>query len=166
MKKLRPVRVEGDLAYVTLTRGHEAIIDAADAESAGRFNWYALVTKYGHTYALRARRKEDDEPQLLHRMLTKAPAGMDVDHINGNGLDNRRENLRVCTHAQNMANQRIERPNRLGYRGIYQQTPTSFRAEISVKDKKVNLGNYRTAAEAAAVYQRAVVEIRGEYAKK
>lgn len=163
--KLRPVRIEGDLAYVPLTRGFEAIIDAADAETAGRFNWYALVTKTGHTYALRALKKGgDEEARLLHRLIMSAPAGMDVDHINGNGLDNRRANLRVCTHAQNMANQRIERMNSLGYRGVYQKSRRSFRAEISVMDRKVHLGCYPTPEEAGAAYERAVRELRGEYA--
>lgn len=56
---------------------------------------------------------------LMHRLITEAPKGADVDHINHNGLDNRLENLRVCTHKENMQNQAFRRTNTTGYSNIY-----------------------------------------------
>lgn len=96
-KKIRTIRVEGNIAYVPLTHGHEAIIDACDASLVDAFNWYARVRP--HTvYAVRTTRsgmvKRDSR---MHRAIMGDPDGFEVDHINGNGLDNRRDNLRLAT---------------------------------------------------------------------
>lgn len=105
-RKLRPVRIEGNLGFLTLTRGYEAIIDAGDAEFAGRFNWCCLVTPHS-VYAQRTVKRGGKKiALLLHRELITAATGAVVDHISGNGLDNRRSNLRLATRAQNSCNQR------------------------------------------------------------
>ena len=83
---------------ITLTRGLEAIVDDADYVALVGFKWYATRSgKSGHVYAGRAPRRGEKLPQLMHRVLLGDPPGY-IRHINGNGLDNRRENLRVITN--------------------------------------------------------------------
>lgn len=99
----------------------------------------------------------------LHRLITNAPKGMDVDHMNGNALDNRRENLRVCTRSENLLNMR--RGNRGKYsqhKGVGRTPAGKWRAYISVENKYVHLGHFDTEDEAVAAYEAKASELRGE----
>ena len=90
----------------------------------------------------------------LHRLLLNAPKGRYVDHINHDPLDNRRCNIRLCSPSDNMRNT-INRKNTTGYRGVYfdkRPRPRPYRAEIKVDKKRVHLGSYETAIEAAKVW--------------
>ena len=121
----------------------------------------------------------------VHRVVMDAPKGMDVDHINGNGLDNRKENLRLCTRSQNMMNQRLKSHSTSGYKGV-QYTPTQRRKYTSKKtgittvhESKLSkpyraylgdgkgghlLGGYHaTAEEAAKARDLLAVELHGEF---
>jgi len=100
----------------------------------------------------------------LHRQITGAERGQVVDHINGNPLDNRRENLRICTQAQNTRNSRMHRNNRLGVKGVYEQGGR-YRAQIRADGKKVCLGYFSTAEEAARAYAAAAQRLHGEFAR-
>ncbi len=101
----------------------------------------------------------------LHRVLTDAPEGMFVDHINGDTLDNRLENLRICTHADNCHNSKpnYERP----YKGVSEQPRGSsrFMCRIEVDGKKYNLGTLDTPEEAAHTYDNVAVQLYGQYAR-
>lgn len=107
MKK-RTIRVVGDVAYVPLTQGLEAIIDATDAHLVDGHNWCAV--KIGRTfYAMRSVVRNGHKRTLyLHRAILGAG---EVDHASGDGLDNRRSNLRDVTHGQNMMNTRLSVAN-------------------------------------------------------
>ena len=102
--------------------------------------------------------------ELLHRLIVGAPAGAVVDHVNGNTLDNRRCNLRVCSQTENTLNRRMHRNNRLGVKGVY-KSRNRFCAQIRVGGKKLNLGSYRTVEEAKSAYDAAAVRFHGEYAR-
>jgi hypothetical protein len=73
---------------------------------------------------------------LLHRIILEAKKGEHCDHINGDTLDNRRLNLRICSHAQNMANRKISKNNKTGVKGVYLVGNGIFRAEIRKNSKK------------------------------
>ena len=91
----------------------------------------------------------------MHRLLLAAPRGMDVDHKNGNGLDNRRRNMRVCTHAQNLMNRGATRASITGLKGVSLQGAgrrKKYRAEGKVSGKRVSLGYYLTPEEAHLAY--------------
>lgn len=98
---LRPIRVVGTAAYVTLTHGFEAIIDAEDIDDVAQHNWFANPWG-GGVYAMRRQWRPGRSPLtiMLHRAILRPRNGIVVDHINGDGLDNRRSNLRLASDDQ------------------------------------------------------------------
>lgn len=101
----------------------------------------------------------------LHRILTSAPRGMVVDHINGDTLDNRRKNLRVCLSGQNTKNSKKYRGRTSSaYKGVT-KVPKGWRAQIMCDYKKQNLGTFETELDAALAYDRAAIEKFGEFAR-
>lgn len=101
----------------------------------------------------------------LHRLIMNPPDGYQVDHINGNGLDNRRENLRLCTQSQNNFNCDSAR-GKSKFKGVSWEPKTKkWSAYIQVNKKKRRLGMYASEEEAALAYNRAALEIAGEFAK-
>ncbi len=132
----------------------------------GTGKWYAHEVTPGYIYAMNGPRDV-----AVHRVIMNAPKGMDVDHINGDRLDNRKENLRICTRAQNCQNKKLRRDSKSGYKGVYERLETQrFKAYISdpttayPKKRHISLGHYATAEEAARVYDKAAKEIHGEFA--
>ena len=104
--------------------------------------------------------------ELMHRLISQPADGEFVDHIDGDGLNNRRANLRNCTHAQNMANTAVTRRNKLGLKGAFaSKSGKAFRAVIRVSGQRMHLGYYATPEEAAAAYRGAAKVIYGEFAE-
>lgn len=102
----------------------------------------------------------------LHVLIMQPPAGMDVDHRNGNGLDNRRANLRVTTHALNCANSRKRTTNTSGFKGVsFDRRRGNWRAYIVKDYKQRGLGRFSTPEAAAAAYDAAAVALFGEFAR-
>lgn len=91
------------------------------------------------------------------------PEGMVIDHINGNGRDNRLSNLRLATPSQNMRNTKMNRRNRSGYRGVMQAKSGAFIAQIAVNGKQCLIGAFGTAEEAYAAYTKKARELHGEF---
>jgi hypothetical protein len=100
----------------------------------------------------------------LHRAITGAGPGQVVDHVNGNPLDNRRDNLRICTRAENMRNRGVQRNNRLGVKGVYINAGR-YCAEIRCDGKKISLGRFLTLPEAAQAYAEAASKVHGQFAR-
>lgn len=148
---------------IPLSQGGVAIVDAADYDAVIAFTWREL--KRNHTfYVTRPVRKTDGgwTAQFLHTFLTGLPL---VDHRNGNGLDNRRANLREATHAENMRNRGPLSTNTSGFKGVSpDKTRGKWRAQIQVDGKVYRLGCYATAEAAALAYDVAAVELHGEFA--
>lgn len=108
------------------------------------------------------------EWQALHRVITSASPGQSVDHVNHDPSDNRRANLRVCTHAENMRNRRRPSTNKCGLKGVYERKDRRTRrfcAQIKLNGQRRNLGYYATAQEAHAAYCVAARELHGEFAR-
>jgi hypothetical protein len=111
----RPPVVDGDVAYVELTKGQTTVIDADDAVEVGRFSWYAV--RHRDSYYAETRFPGKGTVGL-HRFLLGFPENL-VDHKNGNTLDNRRKNLREVTNPQNQQNrQGARRDSSTGIRGV------------------------------------------------
>lgn len=157
-----PIHIQGALAKVELTRGFEAIIDAGDVPIVQGHKWAVLTTPTGHVYAARTASKKT---VLMHRILLNAPRGLQVDHVDGNGLNNRRGNIRLATPALNQANKAVDPRNKLGIKGVSKKN-NRFSATITPNGKKIHLGRYDTTAEAAAAYRGAAAALWGNYRKK
>lgn len=165
MKTPREIEIDGNVAFLPLTKGYVAIIDADDADRVGRFCWTASVEK--HTiYAMRKDYSDGHCRTLkLHRFIIAAPLGIHVDHRNRNGLDNRKENLRFATKSQNMANRVNSRPPASGFRGVtFDSNKKRWTATIAADGKTYRLGHFRHAEDAADAYRRAQMSLHGEFA--
>lgn len=147
-----------DFVLLDLTKGYQAKLDPEDYEQAKMLNWQCQVGKYTQ-YAWSGCRPNRIG---LHRFIMKPSPDMCVDHINGDGLDNRRCNLRICTHAQNMIN--VRRKPRNLMRGVFQKTKTTYYSLISDNGKPKYLGSYRSELDAAIAYNMAAKELYGEFA--
>ena len=103
---------------------------------------------------------------LMHRVIMDAPKGMDVDHINGNGLDNRKENLRICTRSQNLHNSKKPSTNTSGYKGvIWNKQCRKWQAKIHTSGKTRHLGLFVGILDAARAYDEAAVTDHREFAR-
>lgn len=160
------------MRLLPLTKGHNAIVSDQDYELVSLFKWQAQVTNNG-VYVRRKMLRAEGRPSgvfksvFLHRFIMNAPDGMEVDHINGNPLDNRRENLRLCIHAQNQGNRVIGKNNKSGYKGVsYCLKNGMWYASIKLKGISKNLGYYKTAAEASEAYNAAAKQSFGEFASQ
>lgn len=167
--KIRPIRVEGNIAYVPLTQGYEAVIDADDVPLVVAFNWSAHKGP-NTVYASRNSRKDlgeaDGKCFLLHRVIMNAEPGKIVDHRDGDGLNNRRENLRFATKAENGRNSRIRKQNASGFKGVFLHKQSGkWRARISTGDRHVCLGLHPTPEAAHEAYVKASAELHGEFGR-
>ena len=164
MKKPRPIRIEGDIAYVQLTQGKEAIIDAEDVHLVAGRNWcirngYAIANIY---YGHNGKRVTTG----MHRVIANTPNGLSTDHISGDKLDNRKSNLRHATTSQNMINTPLPCKNTSGYRGVHlKKTTKRWQAQITVNQKRIHLGYFNSADEAANAYAKAAEKYFGEFAR-
>lgn len=103
---------------------------------------------------------------LLHRFIAGASEGQEVDHINGNVFDNRKSNLRICTHAENQRNTKRKSTNTSGYKGVsYDKRRGKWRARITLNGKEKWIGSFDTAIEAADAYRKASRNIHGEFGR-
>jgi hypothetical protein len=155
---------------VQLSDGQWALVDEADAEFVSRFLWQATGNKSSTTtYVKRTCHGADGvafDIKLHRELLGIADPDIDVDHINGNGLDNRRQNLRACDSAQNMHNARMSRNNTSGFKGVsWHGKSSKWRATITLKRKHICVGLFRDKVEAARAYDKAAVELYGEFAR-
>ena len=139
--------------------GGFAIVDPMDEPKVSMHKWYAI--KFRHTTYARA--TVSGKNTYMHRLLLAPQKGQEVDHVNKDGLDNRRQNIRVCTRAENMRNASIK--NSTGFRGAYHDPANNrYRAEIKVDGARIRLGSFRTAIEAALAYDDAAAQLHGEFA--
>ena len=142
------------------------ILDVDDFLKLSKNKWYLLKCR-GYLYATRAERNKGTRKWFkLHRVIADAPAGMVVDHINGNTLDNRKCNLRVCTPRQNTISQKKNRRETLGkYRGVvFYKKENNYGARIRTEEKRMCLGRFKNAIDAARAYDIAALKYHGEFA--
>ena len=156
---------------IELTQGKVAIVDDDDFKRFGHLNWH-----YSHGRAVRrhgpwTREKGGHKGSLwLHREIMGNPEGLLVDHINGNPLDNRKKNLRLCLQSQNMANARKQSRNTSSkFKGVSKESGKGFKnkwaAYITKNQKRYHLGHFATEKEAAAAYNEKAIELHGDFAK-
>ena len=137
------------------------LVDQEDLEkiAAVSFYWNILKRKTDN----KAYTFDNGKTVYLSRVIMNPVDGMVVDHINGNGLDNRKINLRICTQAQNTRNRTVSAGRK--YKGITQRTNKSYRVRITVDGRCINVGDYLTEEKAIVAYNKAAIKYHGEYAK-
>ena len=146
------------MKYIELTQGKKAIVDDEDFEELSKSKWY--------THRKYAACHQKNPMVVMHRIILGAKKGQQVDHINGDGLDNRRENLRFCTQAENQWNRRKQKNNTSGFKGVVlNQITGKWVAQITVKGKAMNLGYFVEKKDAAETYDKAAFRYYGEFAR-
>lgn len=162
----RPVRIVGDIAFVPLTLGLEAIIDASDAKIVEGYPWAARRSPRAVYAQANITNDGARATVILHRLLLSAPPGALVDHRDGDGLNNRRSNLRLCGYPENGWNRAVSSASTSGIKGVSwiakdRRWSARIRAGAGVR---VHLGNFLTKEEAAAAYAEAARKYHGEFA--
>ena len=155
-----------DMKLIKLTQDYWAMVDDEDYGYLMQWKWYANKDRKTH-YAVRSQctAPKTFTKLRMHRVITACPANLQVDHINHNGLDNRRHNLRTCSLVQNLYNRRQPTTSKHGYRGVFKSSHcNSYQAVITYTYKHIGLGSYPTARLAAAVYDEAAKKYFGEFA--
>lgn len=155
---------------IKLTKGYVALVDDEDFEELSKRKWQANVaarTVYAITNNWDKKLKRTFGISM-HRMIMGNPVGMQVDHINHNGLDNRKANLRVCSTSQNKMNTHKTKQNKYGFKGVAliggHNRTKPYRAQLRFGPKHYSLGAYSTPEEAARAYDKKAMELFGEYA--
>jgi len=137
---------------INLSSGKFTIVDDEDFDSLNQVKWW-----FNGKYAVReTSRKEGHKKIYIHRVIMKAPQGVEVDHVNHDTLDNRKENLRLCTHQQNAWNISLPKHNTSGVMGVsWQKNRHKWQAGIKVNNKRIHLGSFTTIDSAAIAYEKA-----------
>lgn len=152
---------------IPLTQNKVALVDDEDFERLNQFKWYAW--RHRKTwYSRRTDCSNGKKAILMHREIMNAPKGIQVDHRNGDGLFNCKENLRSATHAQNMHNRIYpHKNNKLGIKGVcWHKANKKFRAQIRVNGKKIHLGLFNVMGDADSAYRKAEEKYFGEFTRK
>lgn len=160
---------ETKTAYINLGNGHEAIVDLEDLPRLSRSRWYTKKQRGGLYYAYRCVMINGARKRIpMHReVIGDIPDKMEVVHINGNGLDNRKSNLRVCSHRQNIQAGRKKRGRHLNSRVLTgKKAEKKWRARITnLTGQRLELGHFDSELDAAKAYDKAALELFGNFAQ-
>jgi len=147
------------VSLIPLTQSAHAIVDNEDLELLDGYRW-SLTARRQLRYA---RRYVGRKAVYMHREIMNAPAGMQIDHINGNGLDNRKVNLRLCNCSQNQRNARKRKKTTSRFKGVSWNN-NRWRARIYFNGEQITIGRFKSELEAAKAYDKKAVELFGEFA--
>lgn len=153
---------------IALTQGKVAIVDAADWESLSKFRWHAHTVRGGVWYAVRKVRLPNGKygSAWMHRDILDVAADVQVDHRDGDGLNNTRENLRPATNQQNLYNAGIRSDNKSGYKGVsWSKYMGKWRAYCTANGKTNHIGYFDSLEDAARAYDEAAIRTHGEFAR-
>lgn len=155
---------------VMLTRGYHALVSVEDYERVSAIKWRACIDERSQIVYARAHLPGSGKrgvDLIMHRFIMNAAPGQRIDHRDGDGLHNWRENLRPATNAQNVRNQRghITGKATSKFKGVYRLPSGLFRAQIMCQYRKINLGSFTTEQDAAMAYDANARKLHGEFAR-
>lgn len=147
---------------LSLNQGKTALVDDEDYLPVSQFKWYAAITK-GKWYVLSL---TGHVHRKIHRFIMNAPPHLDVDHRDGNGLNNQRYNLRICARSGNSMNRSKPNNNTSGFKGVsWHKDRNRYQAAIGLNGRLIYLGLFSDPVEGARAYDLAAVQYHGEFAK-
>lgn len=156
-----------NMETIVLTKGYSALVDAEDASWLNQWKWRIHEMRGGEKrYACRSVRLGDKWATLfMHQVVAGTPAGFYTDHIDGDGLNNQRSNLRIVTRGQNIQNSMKKSVSSSKYKGVhFSRCSSPWMARIQKDGHPVYLGMYKTEVLAAEAYNKAALSMFGEYA--
>ncbi len=154
---------------IELTQGQTTLVDDADFEQLSQYKW--RLSRGGNVgysyYAVTTVKNNNKEITVrMHRLIMNSNKDESVDHCNGNGLDNRRKNLRLCTCSQNQANRTKQINNKSGFKGVsWRASRKKWQVRVMQNRKSYFLGYFTDKIEAAKEYDRKAVELFGKFAR-
>ena len=161
-KKSNAFEIEDNVCKIYTSDNTEILIDAEDYEKVKDYCWCISKGKKWE-YAMT---RIDNKTILLHRLIMDPQSDMLVDHINGNTLDNRKSNLRICTNQQNCFNHTVSCNNSSGYTGVaWHRLANKWQVYIRFNKKTLYLGLFENIDDAVAVRKQAEKQYFGEYAR-
>lgn len=147
---------------IPLTQGKATLVDDKDYEWLNQYKWCAH-NRHGLCYVVRSLNPGTVQ---MHQLILTPPLGYQCDHIDGNGLNNQRANLRICTNTQNSHNRIVQKGGSSRFKGVcYYKSTGKWRPRIHTNGKHISLGLFTTEIEAAQAYDEAALEYFGEYAR-
>ncbi len=156
------------MKQIHLTQGQAAIVDDEDFEKVNSFKWYAAWKEHTKSYyAVRQVCTKGVVKNIyLHRLIMDTPDHLVCDFVNGDTLDNRKQNLRNCTKEEDHRNRRVNRESKTGVKGV-SWLPKFQRYEVSIKlnGKRVFNKRFKTLEEAKEAYDEASKKYHGEYGR-
>lgn len=150
----------GDHGHVALTRAQVAFFSPDRLAEVEPFRWSLATGGKGGRYA---RTWKDGAHVRMHVLL--CPSEEVVDHRNGDGLNNRDDNLRACTRQQNLQNKRLQKVKTSRFKGVSASPSGKWQAHIRAGGRATHLGGFECEAEAARAYDKAALELHGEFAR-
>lgn len=152
------------MKLIPLSRGESAMVDDEDFEKLNQFNWF--VDNSINRYASRSRSPSDPgRERMMHRFILNPPKEMQIDHIDGDGFNNQKSNLRICTQGNNNKNRVIQKHS-TPFKGVaWHKRNKKFVAYIRVDGKRTYLGSFHNPILAAVVYDLEALEKFGEFSK-
>ena len=153
---------------IPLTKGQFAIVDPDDYPRLAKYKWF-LAKCPTSSYAARWQYRQNSQKRKriwMHRQIITIPQGLVCDHINRNGLDNRKANLRPATVSQNLCNRpKRKTKTRSIYKGLeWDKLQRKWKARIHLNNRKIYLGSFATEADAAKAYDNAAHKLHGRFA--
>lgn len=169
LRRIEPDMEDDTTKEIPLTKGKVAIVDAEDYERVAAHKWHATCSsRRRRWYAARnvTLACGRQTKVRMHRFILNAPSAFQVDHENGDGLDNRKCNLRKATNADNQHNRQLSVSTVSSFKGVKRERRTGrYEARLWHNGKAVHLGTFPTATEAARAYDAKAIELFGEFAR-
>lgn len=160
-KKYNNYKIDSNVTYI-YTHGNKAIIiDKEDFDKVKDYCWSESSNGYAQARTI------EDSIILMHRLIMNPSDNELIDHENHNTLDNRKENLRICTQDKNMANQKTSKANTSGYKGVYwSKEKGKWYSKIGYKNKNIHLGYFSNIDDAIKAREEAEIKYFGKYRYK
>jgi phage-related protein len=152
------------MKLIPLSRGLFAKVNDEDFEDLSKFNWTIKTSKKERSFYAKRSILKGKSTESMHRRIMKAKKGDEVDHVDHDGLNNQKSNLRICNHYENMRNRRSQKSSTNKYIGVTEYRG-KFLARIWHQDKTITIGLYEDIIEAAEARDLEALRLRGQFAK-